>query len=245
MKKVFKIRFLFLVLSIIAILSNLPIPVFAVNYSYFPDVPDNATYANEVNSLAAAGIFNGDENGNFNPDKTMTRAEAATLLVRLFVNANTSAPSTGSFSDVPVSHWAYEYIETAVMYGLINGYGNGRFGPGDSLTYSQSVTLLVRALGFEEMAQELGGWPDGYVMMGNELGITQNTINTFENSVPRSTVAVLVYNAWHENSQPTYANMKGSSADTDAFQFEPESEFYYSDDDLDIDYGGDAPLVAS
>jgi len=35
---------------------------------------------------------------------------------------------------------------------MISGYGNGKFGPNDELTYNQAVTLLVKALGYEKTA---------------------------------------------------------------------------------------------
>lgn len=52
---------------------------YAASYKYFPDVPDGSIYEYEINFLKEVGIFTGDEKGNFNPNKTMTRAEAATL----------------------------------------------------------------------------------------------------------------------------------------------------------------------
>ena len=171
----------------------------AANYKYFPDVPDDALYVYEINFLKDVGIFSGDEKGNFNPTKTMTRAEAATLMVRLFVGDITVATSTGSFTDVQSSHWAFGYIETAVNHGMINGYGNGKFGPNDELTYAQAVTLLVRALGYFDVAEELGGWPDGYIAVGDVLGMTDDTVNLSGNPVPRNIVAKLIYNACFQN----------------------------------------------
>jgi hypothetical protein len=161
----------------------------------FPDVPTGVPYAQAVNELAEMGVFQGDPMGNFNPERTMTRAEAAALLVRLFVADDTVASGSGSFNDVPTSHWAYAYIETAVANGMISGYGDGRYGPGDALTFNQAVTLILRALGFEDMAQRRGGWPGGYISVGNEIGITQNTVNIGNIPVRRSTVAVLIHNA--------------------------------------------------
>ena len=186
----------FLVAATLVCMSTLAL---AANYKYFPDVPDTANYAYEINFLREAGIFNGDEQGNFNPNKTMTRAEAATLMVRLFVGEIQTTPTTSSFTDVPSSHWAYGYIETAVQHGMISGYGNGKFGPSDELTYDQAVTLLVRALGYEDIAQELGGWPDGFIIVGDALEITEGTANASGKSVHRNVVAKLIFNSCYRN----------------------------------------------
>lgn len=48
--------------------------------SVFLDVPDNEWYADDVRFLRDAGIVNGDENGNYRPDDSLTRAEVARLL---------------------------------------------------------------------------------------------------------------------------------------------------------------------
>lgn len=61
------------------------------------------------------------------------------------------------FTDVPDDHWAQQAgtIDRAVARGLIKGYGNGTFGPDDSVTRGQVVVMLMRAEG----AEEPGGYP--------------------------------------------------------------------------------------
>jgi len=163
--------------------------------STFNDVPTNADYAHAVNALAERGIFRGDASGNFNPNNSMTRAEAATLLVRLFVENEMEAQLTSNFTDVPLTHWASSYIQTAFANGLISGYGDGRFGPNDAMTYNQALALLLRALNYGGMANAWGGWPEGYIGAADILGMTDGTTSTGNAPVPRSTVALLIYNA--------------------------------------------------
>ena len=194
-------KYPYLVLSIVIVLmmSNTFNSVLA--YSGFPDVPLDSPYAYEVGILKEAGIFLGDEKGNFNPNNVMTRAEAATLLVRVFLGDNVASSGRSSFKDVSTKHWASPYIEAAVSGGMINGYGDGRFGPGDALTYNQAVTLLIRCIGYEDIAQIYGGWPYGYIDLAEVLGVTENTIFLGDEPVRRSTVAVLVFNTLFARSQ--------------------------------------------
>lgn len=49
----------------------------------FPDVPDDAWYADVVNAMAEAGIVTGFPDGTFGPDRTISCAEYATITVRL------------------------------------------------------------------------------------------------------------------------------------------------------------------
>lgn len=160
--------------------------------SSFPDVPDSADYAEAVEALYEQGIITGDENGKFNPGHTITRAESAAIICRL-MGVEVSGPERTSFSDVPSSHWASGYIAAAEESGVINGYGNGKFGPGDPVTYAQMVKMLVCVCGYEDIALMLGGYPSGYLSVGKEIGIETEEFHQAEERASRSTVAVLAY----------------------------------------------------
>jgi len=165
----------------------------AAIYNYFPDVTTDAQYAEAVDYLAGIGIFTGDDEGNFNPDKTITRAEFATIMVRMMGEEDRAKKvRTSSFTDVLSNHWACGYITVAVELGLVNGYGDGKYGPGDTLTYEQAVKVLICTMGYEEIAQSLGGWPQGYMTIANDIGILQGTSSSL--GAPRSVVAMLTYN---------------------------------------------------
>lgn len=159
----------------------------------FPDVPDGADYAEAVIGLAEIGIIVGDGDGNFNPDATITRAEVATIICRLVgAEEDAAAMRRSVFDDVPASHWAVGYIGKAAELGIINGNGTGNFRPSAPVTYEQIVKMLVSAWGYEDWAQEEGGWPSGYLFVAEMLEIKVNVPN-FTAAVPRSTVAQLVY----------------------------------------------------
>lgn len=108
----------------------------------FPDVADDAWYAKAVNTLSAINIINGFPGGNFCPDKFITRAEFVVIAVRF------SKVSLGNiiFSDVPQTHWAYNYINTAANFGWISGLGNGKFEPVREITRAEAVTLVNNML---------------------------------------------------------------------------------------------------
>ena len=172
----------------------------AVAYEHFPDVPLDAPYAEAVDTLAEMGIVRGDENGNFNPDNTITRAEFATMMCRLLgVEDEALAITKSSFSDVPSNHWACGYVTKIAELGLVNGYGDGRFGPSDTLTYEQAVKVLICSfayaeIDFEAMAQNLGGWPNGYIRVADEIGLSSNINANVESYVSRGNVATLCFN---------------------------------------------------
>ncbi len=61
--------------------------------------------------------------------------------------ATTAEASTAYFSDVPSNHWAHQYIQYASQNGLVNGYGNGTFGPNGTLTEAQCCQIVYNVLG--------------------------------------------------------------------------------------------------
>lgn len=133
----------------------------SANKASFNDVAANAWYAEAVGTLAGMGIVNGVGNNNFQPNRSITRAEFATIAARF---AKATAASF-DFSDVPKSHWAYSYISTAAAYGWVTGSGGNKFEPERAITRAEVATIvnrMLRRLG-DEAAIDNGqarDWPD-------------------------------------------------------------------------------------
>lgn len=74
-----------------------------------------------------------------------------------------------SFSDVPASHWAAEYIQTAAENGWVNGVGNDRFAPETQVAGVDFITMLTRMLYPEEVAaaSSTGPWYAPYQSVAN------------------------------------------------------------------------------
>lgn len=163
----------------------------------FPDVDENALHAEAVEYLNEIGIMMGDENGNFNPNNTVTRAEMATIICRMLGETGNLTADGNIFSDVSDEHWANGYIFQAALLGIVSGYGDGNFGPEDIVTYEQAVTMVVRTLGYENEANSAGGYPDGYLLIAQNLDLL-NRIDA-KNGTPldRKSVAIIIYNSYH------------------------------------------------
>ena len=187
-----------LIVSVLLIGMMLSQSAFAAESSHFSDVPSNASYAEAVNTLADMGILNGDKAGRFNPDKTITRAEAAVIICKIAGVADEAARiKKSSFSDVPSNYWAVGYIAKANELGIISGYSKTKFGPKDPVTCQQMLKMLICVWGWGEIAVNEGGWPKGYTKLATEYGYTKNTNQNFEESAKRSTVAMYVYNTMY------------------------------------------------
>ena len=163
----------------------------------YTDVTAGTKVAEAVGILSNLGIFTGFEDGTFKPNDTVTRAQMAAIICRTLGYEDQAQSSAGStiFNDVPASHWASGYVNVAQSLQIINGYGDGNFGPEDQVTYEQAVKMIVVALGYELDAQAKGGWSTGYLAVASREGITKNANGTVGSAAVRGTIAVLVYNA--------------------------------------------------
>ena len=162
--------------------------------SPFLDVDESADYSDAVDYLSDVGIIVGDDLGNFNPNKPVTRAEMATIVCRMIGQAS-NLNNSNQFSDVPTNHWANPYVSKAVQLGVVNGYGNGKFGPSDTVTYEQAITMIVRAKGLENSALSAGGYPNGYIQVASANNYLNGVVSGVGTGLKRSDVAVIVYNA--------------------------------------------------
>ncbi|EFM09064.1 peptidase S8 and S53 subtilisin kexin sedolisin [Paenibacillus curdlanolyticus YK9] len=98
-----------------------------------------------IASLTKEGILSGYSDYRFAPDRAITRAEGAALLVRAF--ASKAEPAKIDFRDVPSRHWAFGAVAAAVGAGYMNGYPDNRFGPDQLLTRAEMAVMLGQAAG--------------------------------------------------------------------------------------------------
>jgi hypothetical protein len=109
----------------------------------FVDVPENYWADTSIEQLATTGLIEGYPNGTFQPQRALSRAELATLLVK---SKGLELPTLKgkTFKDVSASHWASRYVKGALDMGLVNGYPNGTFKPNNMITRTEGVVVLTR-----------------------------------------------------------------------------------------------------
>lgn len=108
----------------------------------FEDVHGKDT-TEAVQRLYDAGVVFGNSPTTFAPESTLTRAEFVTMLGRTVDTVVDHATDTG-FTDVKNDGWSTGYIAWAVENELIQGYGDGKFGPKDTITEEQVNLILGR-----------------------------------------------------------------------------------------------------
>jgi len=175
----------------------------------FPDVGQEHEHADAIQHVNSTGLMVGYGDGTFQPDKTVTRAEMATILCKMLEEDQDLKKDGATFSDVPTSHWANAYVVKAASLGFVGGYGNGKFGPDDAVTYEQAVTMLVQALGGKEEAAKHGGYPEGPLALAKEHDLLEGISAKTGDPFSRGEVAVLLYNSDHFYFDVAVDNVSG------------------------------------
>lgn len=159
----------------------------------FPDVSESSPYAKAIELVSKIDIMVGRDTGLFDPEGFVTRGEMATVICRLFGMDTSHFTKPSNFSDC-LGHWAETYITAASEKGIVNGYGNGLFGPNDMVTYEQAVAMIIRTIGRESEAIYYGGYPQGYLTVADFSGLLLNLNSIVGANFTRAEVAQLVYN---------------------------------------------------
>ncbi|GAA4701471.1 S-layer homology domain-containing protein [Brevibacillus fulvus] len=134
-----------ILLAICLIFTALP---FAQAAPRFSDVPTNFWAYKEISYMAQKGIIEG-YNGKFRPNSQITRAEFAKIMVAA-AELDISRNLAQTFQDVPRSHWAFPYVESAKPY--LTGYKSGSrytYKPNDEAVREDIAVALVRLLGYD------------------------------------------------------------------------------------------------
>ncbi|MBQ8525640.1 MAG: S-layer homology domain-containing protein [Clostridia bacterium] len=95
-----------------------------------------------VEALSSRGIINGKADSFFEPDSTMTRAEFATIIVK---GLGLPVKNGEAFSDMTVSDWFVDYVNTAYSYGIVNGVSDTEFNPHGTITREEAAVMVARA----------------------------------------------------------------------------------------------------
>ncbi|MBR0139899.1 MAG: S-layer homology domain-containing protein, partial [Firmicutes bacterium] len=108
----------------------------------FSDVPAGAWYADAAAYMAENGIMDGVGNNRFDPSGSASRAMILTVLYRL--EGEPAVSGNMPFDDVAAGQWYSDAIIWAYGKGIVEGYGNGKFGPSNETTREQLATILYR-----------------------------------------------------------------------------------------------------
>ena len=189
-------RALSLVLAAAMLVSLMVVGASAASYGD----QDAVNQTEAVDVLTGLGIVGGDQNGNYNPDATLTRAEFCVMIANTLNRSNfdptlfdgTETP----FTDV-ANHWGANYIAYCYSAGIIAGTSATTFSPDATLTAAQAAAILLSALGYNQ-ANEFaanGQFSLNVTRWAQTAGLYDNLSVAANAGISRENTAKMIFNA--------------------------------------------------
>ena len=201
---------------VLALVMTLSLAVVGSNAAFKDAEKVNASYAEAVDVLSGMKVFQGYPDGSFQPEGSITRAEVAAIVYRLYTadvaDKQASLYATyNKFTDMNGAAWAAGYIGYCANAGLIKGYDAKTFGPADKVTGYQALAMILRAVGYDKNDEFTGAqWQLRVASTAQQLGILKNVKGVDLNAAAsRELVAELLFRTAAEVPMVTYTPALG------------------------------------
>ena len=164
----------------------------------YKDVDASNDNQEAIEVLQTVGIMTGDQNGNFNPDGSITRNEMAVVMAHLLNLDYDYYRGTNPFTDVP--EWAAPYVAACAAEGVVAGIGNGQFGGDQKVTAAQASLMIMKALGYFQNQEDFGSdWQVATIRQASYINLFDQIDANAESALTRGQVAQLVLNGLKSN----------------------------------------------
>ena len=167
---------------------SVPLTGAAESKQQFSDVAAKAYYAEAVNELADRNIIGGYPDGTFKPGNPITRGQAAAIIAKL-TDMDLTNVKNPNFKDVSEANGYYKAIAALAEAKIINGYGDGRYGPNDPIKRGQLASILVKAFDLPRYSFSYVNNPFKdvvlYELHGNQCSYSLSTGNCGRNILDR------------------------------------------------------------
>ena len=190
-------KFLSLVLALVMTMSLVTISAGAKDFTD----DDKITYEEAVAVVSEIGVVDGYADGKFNPTNTLTRQAAAKIICNLILGPTTAAElhaDTAPYKDVPATSEFAGYIAYCAKEGIISGYADGSFKPGNTLTGYAFMKMLLGALGYDAETEGYTGanWSINVAKRALGIGLNSSLVGEFNGvkAVTREEAALYAFN---------------------------------------------------
>ena len=118
----------------------------SIGMQKYPDVPNGYWASKDINRLTDQCVVVGYPDSLFKPNKNISRAEMASMVVKGYNLENTPMTQSGDFKDVSKNYWAYEAINKGVSSNMLAGHPDGKFHPDSPITRCEALSILSKGI---------------------------------------------------------------------------------------------------
>ena len=204
----------------------------AASFTDEADISENNRDAVEL--LTTLKIIKGYEDGSFDPEGTVDRAEMAKMIytIRNGGNDNASAHvgNTTSFTDIS-GHWAEGYIKYLQNTGIVAGKSATQFAPDAQVTTAEAMKMALALAGYDEENAGLTGidWQKNTLTYATTIGLTDDVNSAMSAGCSRQDAAQILANVLEAN----------------AVRYSAIVENFVNDSKTGLSYGGDPITVGN
>ena len=207
-------RALSLALAAAMLISLMVVGASAASYEDYSDA-SGVQNVEAVDLLTSLGIVGGDQNGNFNPTATLTRAEYCVMIANLLSGGNFDPAlfdgTTTPFTDVQ-GHWGAGYIAYCYSNGVIAGTSATTFSPDATLTAAQASAILLSALGYNQNSEFAanGQFEVNVTKWAQQSGLYHDLVVSATAGLSRDNAAQVIFNALTYVTPVSYSALGGT-----------------------------------
>lgn len=131
-------------------------------------LPTIQSPASAIEQVVAAGLMTNSADGQFHPERFISRAELSSILVKAFQLGKRAAANQKNLievQDVPSTYWAFNDIQTVLKTGIMKGYRGNMFFPNQKVNRAEAFAIFAQAYGVYQfpdntVAEILAKYPD-------------------------------------------------------------------------------------
>ena len=189
----------------------------------YPDVTsENNEEAIAVMQLLK--VMEGDDKGNFNPAKAVTRNEMAVIMCKLLDLNTKDYAGSCPFTDVPA--WAEPYVAACYANKIVSGTSATTFGGDQTVATAQAALMVLKALGYFQYAADFGeDWMVSTVKQASKISLFDGISSNANAALTRDAVAQMALNALEADVVDTDGN-GGTTIKGDGFEISTGSAKY-------------------
>lgn len=159
----------------------------------FSDMDANNPFYDAVDFVQSHGLVDGYEDNTYKPDNPINRAE----FVKILIDATSAENKTSgcvpnkNFSDVSSDDWFSLYVCEALNSGIVGGYSDNTFKPGNSINFTEASKIIVNAFGYETSTEEI--WYQPFIEKLEEFNAIPTSICSVSKNITRGELAEMIY----------------------------------------------------
>lgn len=154
------------------ILSTVLAVTLALVFTSLPSFAQETASSQAFDTLEKYGIIEKGEDGTFGGERNITRGEMA-MLAGKCLGFDDGIAGGDNFADVSLEHKYHNFILLAKGFEIMHGIGDNMFAADEFITNEQAIKTVVTMLGYAPKANQIGGYPMGYITIAQQIGLLE------------------------------------------------------------------------